>query len=73
MPLPSFRYVYNFSYGVDGALALDVQVIQGKGGKGGKTAKSKATEAEGKAKGKITVDQVCVEGSVWTHLTQYIS
>ena len=58
---PPFRYVYNFSYGEDGALALDVQVIQGKSGKGGKTARSKAGDS--KPKGKVTVDQVCLEGS----------
>ena len=42
------EYVYNFSYGVDGALALDVEMVKGKGadkkGKKGREDKSKGKE-----------------------------
>ena len=42
------EYVYNFSYGVDGALALDVEMVKGKGAdkkaKKGREDKSKGKE-----------------------------
>lgn len=49
-----FRYVYNFSYGSDGSLGLDIEMIQGKG----KNRKSKKTEEAKQHKGKVTVEQV---------------